>query len=120
MLDKSVNLLKGNILKSLIIFSIPLFISNLFQQLYNTVDVMIVGNYLGDVSLAAVATVISQAISSILCILYIYKKAEILIPKKEHFKFDKELYKELLGQGLSMGIMLIYAFYTHSYIKKVK
>ena len=68
MLDKSVNLLKGNILKSLIIFSIPLFISNLFQQLYNTVDVMIVGNYLGDVSLAAVATVISQAISSILCI----------------------------------------------------
>ena len=54
MLDKSVNLLKGNILKSLIIFSIPLFISNLFQQLYNTVDVMIVGNYLGDVSLAAI------------------------------------------------------------------
>ena len=49
-----VDLLKGNILKVLIIFAIPLFISNLFQQLYNTVDIMIVGNYLGDTSLAAI------------------------------------------------------------------
>lgn len=49
-----VDLLKGNILRVLIIFAIPLFISNLFQQLYNTVDIMIVGNYLGDISLAAI------------------------------------------------------------------
>ncbi|CDM67573.1 MATE efflux family protein [Clostridium bornimense] len=246
-----VDLLKGNILRALIIFAIPLFISNLFQQLYNTVDVMIVGNYLGDTSLAAigacaaiyellvgfalgvgnglsivtarsygandedsvkksvagslvigagitiiimiiakvfllpllellntpsniieesyiyiftvcifvgvmflynlcagvlraignsimpliflivssilnigldilfitkfdmgikgaaVATVIAQGISAVLCIIYIYKKCPILIPKKEHFVFDKELYKELLGQGLSMGVMLM-------------
>ena len=53
MLNTEVDLLKGNILKSLIIFAFPLFISNLFQQLYNTVDVMIVGNKLGDASLAA-------------------------------------------------------------------
>lgn len=246
-----VDLLKGNILRVLIIFAIPLFISNLFQQLYNTVDIMIVGNYLGDTSLAAigacaaiyelligfalgvgngfsivtarsygandenlvkksvagslvigsgitiiimiisklfllpllellntpsniieeaylyiftvcifvgvmflynlcagvlraignsimplifliissilnigldilfitkfnmgirgaaVATVIAQGISAVLCIIYIYKKCPILIPKKEHFVFDKELYKELLGQGLSMGVMLL-------------
>ena len=54
MINTKVNLLKGNILKSLIVFAIPLFISNLFQQLYNTVDIMIVGNYLGDTSLAAI------------------------------------------------------------------
>ena len=54
MLNTKVDLLKGNILKSLIIFAIPLFISNLFQQLYNTVDIMIVGNFLGDTSLAAI------------------------------------------------------------------
>lgn len=46
--------LHGNILKSLILFSIPIFISNLFQQLYNTVDIMVVGNFLGDESLAAI------------------------------------------------------------------
>ncbi|WP_432214725.1 hypothetical protein, partial [Salmonella enterica] len=37
---------------------------------------------------------------------YIYKKNPILVPSKDHFVFDKELYKELLGQGLSMGFML--------------
>ncbi|MBU5315704.1 MATE family efflux transporter [Clostridium bornimense] len=251
MKNLEVDLLKGKILSALIIFAIPLFISNLFQQLYNTVDIMIVGNYLGDMSLAAIgacaaiyellvgfalgvgnglsivtarsygakdenlvkksvagslvigigitiilmiisklfllpllrllntpsniikesysyiftvcifvgvmflynlcagvlraignsimplvflivssvlnigldilfitkfnmgikgaaiATVIAQGISAIFCIIYIYKKCPILIPRKEHFTFDKELYKELLGQGLSMGIMLL-------------
>lgn len=251
MLKTNIDLLKGKILKSLIIFAIPLFISNLFQQLYNTVDITIVGNYLGDESLAAmgacaavyellvgfalgvgnglsivtarsygsndedmvkksvvgsmvigigittiimlisilfllpllkllntpenileesysyistvtmfvgvmflynlcagflraignsiiplvflivssllnialdivfitqfnmgikgaaIATIIAQGISAILCIIYIYLKCPILIPKKKHFVFDKELYKELLGQGLSMGVMLL-------------
>ena len=41
-----VNLLNGNIIKGLVIFAIPLFISNIFQQLYNTVDTMIVSNIL--------------------------------------------------------------------------
>lgn len=250
MLNTKVDLLKGNILKSLIIFAIPLFISNLFQQLYNTVDIMIVGNFLGDTSLAAigassavyelligfalgignglsmvaarsygaddkkllkksvagsivigifitiaimiisrlflmpllrllntpaniieesysyistitlfvgvmfmynlcagllraignsfmplvflvissllnigldilfitqfnmgirgaaVATIIAQGISVILCIVYIYSKCKIIIPKKRHFDIGKELYKELLGQGISMGLMM--------------
>ena len=48
------DLLKGNILKSLILFAIPLIISNLFQQLYNAADTMIVGHFLGDESLAAI------------------------------------------------------------------
>ena len=54
---------------------------------------------------AAVATVISQGISVLLCIVYIMKKTKILIPSKEHFKVDKALYKELIGQGFSMGFM---------------
>lgn len=250
MISLKTDLLKGNILKSLIIFAIPLLISNIFQQLYNTMDTMIVGNFLGDTSLAAigactavydllvgfalgignglsivtarsygskdekllkksvagsvvigvfvtvvimiisalflfpllkflntpaeiinesysyistltlcvgvmfaynlaagllraignsimplvflmissvlniildicfitvfdmgifgaaVATVIAQGISAVLCIAYIYKKNPVLIPSKEDFEVDKELYKELLGQGLSMGFML--------------
>lgn len=52
----NVNLLKGSIWKSLILFAIPLLISRVFQQLYNTVDAMIVGNYLGDMSLAALGS----------------------------------------------------------------
>lgn len=48
------DLLKGPILQSLVLFSIPILISNMFQQLYNTVDTMIVGHYLGEASLAAI------------------------------------------------------------------
>ena len=49
-----VDLTKDKIFKALLVFAIPIFIANVFQQLYNTMDTMIVGNFLGDVSLAAI------------------------------------------------------------------
>lgn len=36
-------------------FAIPIFLSQLFQQLYNTADSLIVSNFLGDNALAAVS-----------------------------------------------------------------
>lgn len=52
----SVDLLHGPIMKSLIIFMIPIVISNIFQQFYNAVDTAIVGNFLGENSLAAIGS----------------------------------------------------------------
>ena len=49
-----VNLLKDKISRVLILFALPILISGIFQQLYNTVDTVIIGHYLGDRSLAAV------------------------------------------------------------------
>ena len=49
-----VNLIDGPILPSLLSFAFPILLSNIFQQLYNTSDVMIVGRFLGQKSLAAV------------------------------------------------------------------
>ena len=54
MKNASVDLLRGPILRSLLIFALPILISNIFQQLYNTADVMIVGRFLGPDALAAV------------------------------------------------------------------
>ena len=51
--QSDVDLIHGPIFQSLMIFALPLLVSNIFQQLYNTVDTMVVGNYLGDVSLAS-------------------------------------------------------------------
>jgi len=48
------DLLSGNIMKSLLVFAIPMLLSNIFQQLYNTADMVIVGHFLGETSLAAV------------------------------------------------------------------
>ena len=54
---------------------------------------------------AAVATVIAQGVSVVLCLIYIFKNVPLLVPEKRHFKFDAALYKELLGQGYSMAVM---------------
>ena len=51
---QQVDFLHGNILQGLLMFAFPILISNLFQQMYNTVDTMIVGHVLGETSLAAI------------------------------------------------------------------
>ena len=44
----------GPILKQIILFSLPLMLGNIFQMLYNTVDSIVVGNFVGKEALAAV------------------------------------------------------------------
>ena len=55
-MKKGTNLLEGSIWKGIVSFAIPLFLGNLFQQLYNTADSLIVGNFLGSDALAAVSS----------------------------------------------------------------
>lgn len=179
-----VDLLRGPILKAMLVFAVPLFFSGVFQQLYNTMDTMIIGHTLGGALIlrpflellhtpvqimeqayayistitvfigvmfaynlcagllraignsvmplvflilssllnivldfffitklsmgvqgAAVATVIAQGVSVLACLVYIGKKADILIPKRTHFIWDRELYQEMLAQGFSMAVM---------------
>lgn len=47
---------EGPIIKKIILFAIPLLIGNLFQQLYNTIDSVIVGNFVSAQALAAVGS----------------------------------------------------------------
>lgn len=47
---------EGNIFKILLFFAIPLVLGNLLQQMYSTVDSIIVGNYVGSQALAAVSS----------------------------------------------------------------
>ena len=54
---------------------------------------------------AAVATVLAQAVSVVLCIFYIARRVKHLVPGREHFHIEKGLYRELITQGLSMGLM---------------
>ncbi len=52
----AIRMTEGPIGKKIIFFAIPLFWGNLFQQLYNTADSLIVGNFLGSDALAAVSS----------------------------------------------------------------
>lgn len=83
----------------------PLVFLILSAVLNIILDILFITRFNMGVQGAAVATVLAQGVSIILCLFYIYLKCRILIPSGEHFMFDAGLYKELFSQGISMGLM---------------
>lgn len=78
----------------------------IFSAIINTVlDIYFIAYLHMGVRSAGIATIISQGISAVLCFTYIRKKTPFLIPSKKHFTWNKKLYADLLGQGISMGLM---------------
>lgn len=55
--QKDTDMTSGSIVRHLLAFAVPLMIGNIFQQLYNTVDSVVVGRYVGKEALAAVGSV---------------------------------------------------------------
>ncbi|MGN0632786.1 MAG: MATE family efflux transporter [Oscillospiraceae bacterium] len=55
---------------------------------------------------AAFATLISQLLSVILCVIYIFKKYKFLIPDKAAFRFSARMAGDMYTTGLSMGLMI--------------
>lgn len=53
---KTTMMTEGSVVKNILFFSVPLILGNLLQQLYNTVDSIIVGNYVGSNALAAIGS----------------------------------------------------------------
>ena len=56
MRSKQYSLTEGSIWKAMLLFALPVFVGNVFQQLYNAFDAWCVGNYIGDDALAAVSS----------------------------------------------------------------
>ncbi len=54
---KDVDMTEGNIVGHIIMFALPLLLGNVFQQLYNTVDTWVVGNYVSNEAFSAVGSV---------------------------------------------------------------
>ena len=60
---------------------------------------------------AAIATVAAQAVASVICAFYIFRRARQLIPGRKDFVPAREIYREAAFQGVSMSLMngIIYA-----------
>lgn len=67
-------------------------------------DLVLIINFKMGVAGAAIATVVSQGLSGLLCYFYMIKKFDILTLKKEHFKYDPMLVKELMYVSLPMAL----------------
>ncbi len=65
--SKKIDMTSGPIMKKVLLFALPIILGNVLQQLYTTVDTLVIGNYCGSTSLAAVGTS-SQPVEVLLCI----------------------------------------------------
>ena len=56
MSSHALRMTEGPIWKHIVVFALPVFLGSLFQQMYNVVDSLVVGNFLGSEALAAVGS----------------------------------------------------------------
>ena len=106
---KGTRLLEGSIWKGIVGFAIPIFLGNLFQQLYNTVDSLIVGKFLGSEALAAVTSSGSLIFLMVGFFNGIAIGAGVVISKyfgaKDYETLKKAVHTDV-AFGLSAGVML--------------
>ena len=82
----------------------PLYFLIVSSVLNIILDLVLIINFKMGVAGAAYATVISQGVSALLCVIYTYKKYKILRLKKEDFKVKKRYYRKHLKIGIPMAL----------------
>ncbi len=71
-----VDMTKGQPWKKIVAFTIPMLIGNIAQQLYNTVDSIVVGRYVGDNALAAVGS--ASPMLNLLLVLFVGDRKSVV------------------------------------------
>lgn len=97
------NIIAG-ILRALGDSKTPLYFLIVASILNIVLDIVFIVNFSMGVAGAAWATIISQGVSGLLCIIYTYKKYKILRLKKEDFKVKSRVYKKHLKIGIPMAL----------------
>lgn len=99
----------GSIQRNLLSFAIPIFLGNLFQQLYHTADSLVVGNFIGKESLAAISSIGSLTMLLIGLFQGIFVGAGVVI-SKSFGEGDKAAVQKAVhttvALGLSGGVLL--------------
>lgn len=107
--SKVKDLTQGNIYSLMISFALPVFISQVFQQLYNTADTLIVGHFLGTEALAAVTSAGNLVFLMISFFTGLSMGAAIIVSKyfgaKEYDNVSKAIHTNILF-GLISGSLL--------------
>lgn len=108
----------GSPMKNLVRFSVPLLIGNLAQQLYSTVDSIVVGNYEGDGALAAIGA--SGPIINLLLVLFMGISVGASIMVSQYFGAkEKDKLSDTMGTTItatfvtSLLIMIVGPLITH-------
>lgn len=94
---------EGSPAKKIVLFAIPMLIGNVAQQLYNTVDSIVVGKYVGDNALAAVGS--SSPVFNLLLVMFIGISTGTGIMVSQYFGAkEKENLSRSIGNSITLTI----------------
>ena len=94
----------GNPYLNLIQFAVPLLIGNMVQQMYNTVDSIVVGRYVGDGALAAVGA--AGPIVNLLLVLFMGISAGAGIMVSQYYGAkDRKLLSLTVGNSVTLTLL---------------
>ncbi len=100
-----VDMTQGTPWKGLVLFAIPMLIGNIAQQLYSTVDSIIVGHFIGDNALAAVGSALP--LLNLMLVLFIGISAGATIMVSQYFGArDKESLAATIGTCVTMTALV--------------
>lgn len=102
MKDKA-SLITGSVYKKILIFALPILFSRVFQTLYNIVDSLVVGNYVGTQALAAISSSSSLTFLLIGFFMGTFSGAGVVIAKN-YGAGDKEMVSRSVHTALFIGI----------------
>ena len=97
---KKIDMTQGSIMKRVLLFALPICVGNVLQQLYGTVDTLVIGNFCGSVSLAAVGTS-SQPVEILLCVFLGLGTGVSILVSQFTGRGDMESLKEIGATAIS-------------------
>ena len=121
-LFEPVDMTEGNPVKQIVVFTIPMLLGNIAQQLYNTVDSIIVGKFVGDNALAAVGS--AGPIFNLMLVLFIGISVGATIMVSQYFGArNREALSRSIGCCTTMTviasgiIMIVGSLLAHPLLK---
>ena len=106
---KSHNLTEGSIWKAMLLFALPVFLGNVFQQLYNAFDAWCVGHFINDDALAAVSSSGSLIFMMVSFFQGLSMGAGVIIAKTfgaKHYESMRKAIHTAIAFGLVTGVFL--------------
>ena len=95
----------GSTTSAIVQFTVPLLIGNIAQQLYSTVDSIVVGHYVGDNALAAVGA--SGPVNNLLLVLFVGISTGAGIMVSQYFGArDRKLLSKAIGNTMVLTLLV--------------
>lgn len=118
------DLTSGSIPKQLLLFFFPIFFGYFFQQLYNTFDAIIVGNYVGKEALAAVGGTTSTLLNLIVNFIIGLTSGVTVLVAQSYGSHDFDRVKQCVKTGMAAAvflgaIMMIFGIISSPYLLKI-